>query len=601
MQTGDFLRCRFEGNITTYFFAEITSTAPNAFTCRFLQSGSEYVFETVNWTVSSPGKNFKAGTALAEHVIFTASGDQTFPPPGFITKTVSVTFDDNRRYLGILSQTGTGLERHVTFLHSGSQYIFGNDHVIIDSGGGFYKPGRRIAKMEIYVPEADGAFEDGSLAFANCLQSDVVNPKDPNDTEMRNFLFQLTTFASDYNTKLDFFLINKRFEDVEARLKKLEDQATVTFSWSDFFVEMLFIVFIEGAAVGIAASKFKDAIEDVLKEQKLFKLSQSVNGLLPDLGKQMFTKGVDNVIKSLREKKVTFSQDTRFKDKSKVISAAGQAATDLMKLFSCLTVHGFLPRSAYPVISDLLRNRMNYYNEHKNDINEIWLSYEFDTALLCSMLKPGLSIILKKGVNDYVGINLNFLKQKDVLYSAAASLEEKALYGIMNSFVSYNNLLDSYISPHTTSGYNHDLIDISRFITGTDRYGGDNISPMTNHLVKSLVGDLSRIGADFNIRINLLSAEDLLFWAIESIMYPDAPIETSAKYVRYWYIAHVPPLGEAMAVSLYNKMFAGFSIMNITVEPGIYFTDINVGQYTAGREKQVRVREIYKNYMGAGS
>lgn len=163
--------CRFESDIDRFYVADIISATPGFFTCKFVHSGSIYDFETVNWTVAKQGQTFHAGTRLIEHHIYKKSDDQDFPRPvrnesrpdlfdnpAFFSsnteqKLVCVTFDDDNRYLGQLTETTVEFNRHITFLHSGVTYIFGEDNMIIDDGGGAYKRGRYIKNMEIYIPE----------------------------------------------------------------------------------------------------------------------------------------------------------------------------------------------------------------------------------------------------------------------------------------------------------------------------------------------------------------------------------------------------------------------------------------------------------------
>lgn len=160
MKTNDFLLCKFKSDPARNYIANITAVNGNSFTCKFVHSGSIYEFETTNWTVAKPGQTFPVGTPLTEHTIYTRSDEQILPMPGNESKLVCVTFQDNNRYLGHLTQTGIGIERHVTFLHSGSRYVFGDDNTILTSGGA-YPAGQRIKGIEIYVP-ADPATVDFS-------------------------------------------------------------------------------------------------------------------------------------------------------------------------------------------------------------------------------------------------------------------------------------------------------------------------------------------------------------------------------------------------------------------------------------------------------
>ena len=135
MKPADFLMCKFEGDPNRDYFAEVTNVKPGGFTCRFVHSGTVYEFESDTWTVSKPGNTFPVGTPLTEHATYTLSDDQIFPMPGSESKLVCVTFSDNNKYLGQLNYTDSFLGQHVTFLHSGSKYVFDSDKRIIDSGG----------------------------------------------------------------------------------------------------------------------------------------------------------------------------------------------------------------------------------------------------------------------------------------------------------------------------------------------------------------------------------------------------------------------------------------------------------------------------------
>ena len=151
MKPADFLMCKFEGDPNRDYFAEVTNVKPGGFTCRFVHSGTVYEFESDTWTVSKPGNTFPVGTPLTEHATYTLSDDQIFPMPGSESKLVCVTFSDNNKYLGQLNYTDSFLGQHVTFLHSGSKYVFDSDKRISDSGG-TYPEGTNIKTIQIYVP-----------------------------------------------------------------------------------------------------------------------------------------------------------------------------------------------------------------------------------------------------------------------------------------------------------------------------------------------------------------------------------------------------------------------------------------------------------------
>ncbi|MGN6533916.1 MAG: peptidoglycan recognition protein family protein [Ginsengibacter sp.] len=128
MQEKDFIECSF-ANDNTKYIGDITHVDANSFDCRFLNSGELYTFDSETMKVTSLGGAIPIGTQLASYTVFAADTTQNFQNGGYVV----VTFADASRQLGQLTDMDASGNKSVTFLDSGSKYVFGSDNAIIST------------------------------------------------------------------------------------------------------------------------------------------------------------------------------------------------------------------------------------------------------------------------------------------------------------------------------------------------------------------------------------------------------------------------------------------------------------------------------------
>ncbi len=128
MKVNDFLECSFSNDDVKYI-GEITKSDTNSFDCVFLSSGDSYTFDADSMKITSLFGAIPAGTQLASYSVYTADATQSLQTGGF----AAVTFADNSRKLGQVTDVDGSNNVSITFLDSGSKYVIGSDFAIISS------------------------------------------------------------------------------------------------------------------------------------------------------------------------------------------------------------------------------------------------------------------------------------------------------------------------------------------------------------------------------------------------------------------------------------------------------------------------------------
>lgn len=128
MIVNDFIECSFANDATKYI-GEITKSDASSFDCLFLNSGDSYSFDADSMKITSLFGAIPAGTQLASYTIYTVDSAQSLQTNGFAV----VTFADNSRKIGALTNVDGSGNVSITFLDSGSQYVIGSDLAIISS------------------------------------------------------------------------------------------------------------------------------------------------------------------------------------------------------------------------------------------------------------------------------------------------------------------------------------------------------------------------------------------------------------------------------------------------------------------------------------
>lgn len=133
MNQNDFIAVKFPNDGQVYY-AQVKQILVNgSFQCRFVHSGSIYSFSlqgTELEVVASTGA-YKTGTKARLITSYVPADNQapvTHSP-------VSVTFDDNNSYIGIVQSTSPQLS--VSFLHSNNTYTFDQNNVAHRTGGSY--------------------------------------------------------------------------------------------------------------------------------------------------------------------------------------------------------------------------------------------------------------------------------------------------------------------------------------------------------------------------------------------------------------------------------------------------------------------------------
>ncbi len=128
MQEKDFIECSFP-NDTTKYIGDITHVDSNSFDCRFVNSGESYTFDSETMKVTSLAGTIPIGTQIAGYTIYTASATQNLQAGSYAV----VTFADGSRLLGQLTDVDASGNKSVTFLDSGSKYVFSSDNAVIST------------------------------------------------------------------------------------------------------------------------------------------------------------------------------------------------------------------------------------------------------------------------------------------------------------------------------------------------------------------------------------------------------------------------------------------------------------------------------------
>jgi hypothetical protein len=143
MQINDFVAMQFRNDQKKYY-AEITGFTRNGFEVRFVHSGSKYRFRQTRdflEVVTSSGA-FKPGTIVGEATLY-SQDDGVARVAG---SHVGVTFEDGRRYLGVIENVSP---LTIKFLHSDNVYTFDAGQVARRKGGAY--DGKKALSIRAYA------------------------------------------------------------------------------------------------------------------------------------------------------------------------------------------------------------------------------------------------------------------------------------------------------------------------------------------------------------------------------------------------------------------------------------------------------------------
>jgi hypothetical protein len=196
MQETDFLECEFNGDPAKYIL-EVTTVADASFECRLLSSGEQYTFDADTMTVTSLFGAIPAGSRLATYTRFAASGAQPFQTGGY----VAVTFADGSRLLGQLTDVDASDDKSITFLDSGSHYVFSADNTIVSTDS--LTPLVDVSTIESYsadppvlVVSAAGAGTAAALQTSAAMNGYVPRNRDTVVVDMQEFASGIANFEN---------------------------------------------------------------------------------------------------------------------------------------------------------------------------------------------------------------------------------------------------------------------------------------------------------------------------------------------------------------------------------------------------------------------
>ena len=168
MRINDFVAMQFRNDEKRYC-AEITGLTRAGFDARFVHSGSDYRFRQtrdVLEVVSSTGA-FKPGAIVGDATLY-SQDDAVARVAG---SHIGVTFEDGKRYLGVIENTSP---LTIKFLHSGNVYSFDAGQIAHRKGGTY--DGKKALAMRAYA--AGRRFLEGrrGLTLVLGIKDEFGNP-----------------------------------------------------------------------------------------------------------------------------------------------------------------------------------------------------------------------------------------------------------------------------------------------------------------------------------------------------------------------------------------------------------------------------------------
>lgn len=207
MKINDFLKFQFQHS-REIFIGLITFVDSNIFDCQFLGHSDFYRFDANTFKVTSAGGLFLTGSQLSSYTVFGAGNNQN---PIQISDFIAITFADNGRYIGQVTDIDSLSNVSIRFLHSGQNYVFDTDNHIVNTDNPL-ETNAGILGTEAYVSEAPMLVVSVPATKAprafKATKQDVANRGVAPDSFL-NELVDWAEFAPDFifeeNSKVDIY------------------------------------------------------------------------------------------------------------------------------------------------------------------------------------------------------------------------------------------------------------------------------------------------------------------------------------------------------------------------------------------------------------
>ncbi len=419
--------------------------------------------------------------------------------------------------------------------------------------------------------------------YLDCLKKDTVTPI---DEDTRVLLKDIEDFISDIDTKLDIFLLKKSIIELEATVDKLTQPKST--SWSEVIFEITFSIIIPGGIVGFFGGYLGGKI--ILKLGKT--VADSPWGrALTDAGKDAFKQGIKTIITEVKSYKSeeSYKRSEEPDKRSQIIYKITEGIKRTAQIQKCAVVNGMIKKDSFGKIRNEYLLKRQYFNNQKENMND-WLTNEFDSAYLCNICIPGQAIIEQTGTGMYMCYK-EIPMQKDEIGSINASIPEiKSLKWVLNSF--YNFFNDISIAEDLEFDHWNGLVGHYTFMKAIQSI--KTVSPM----IYWLLGNNFVINPDDDIDVRFTILKDITDQHYFAVIQSSLNSKGSPQ-VSFWYLGHLPPLGEQMTIYLYKEKFRSAEPLNVYAKQVL--STSNYKDFETGSKKQKLIRETLINYLNSGT